>query len=170
MEGARRAVAADLAALVSLVEAEHAELAAQRGGALWVAHAAQATTERLLAALRASDALVLAGTLDDVVLGVATARVIDAPGVGPIATLEDLYVEPEAREVGIGAALLDALVQWALTAGCVGVDSVVLPGNRAAKNFFEAHGLVARSITVHHRFTATDATVTDPPTMHRGAE
>lgn len=170
MEGARRAVAADLASLVSLVEAEHAELAAQRGGELWAAHSAPATAERLLAALRASDAVVLAGTIDDVVLGVATARVIVAPGVGPIATLEDLYVEPEAREVGIGAALLDALVQWALNAGCVGVDSVVLPGSRAAKNFFEAHGLIARSITVHRRFTASDTTETDPLTTHRSAE
>lgn len=170
MEGARRAVAADVAALVSLVEAEHAELAAQRGGALWVAHAAPASAERLLAALRASDAVVLAGTVDDVVLGVATARVIDAPGVGSIATLEDLYVEPEAREVGVGAALLNALVQWAIATGCVGVDSVVLPGNRAAKNFFEAHGLVARSITVHHRFAITAATMTGSPATPRSAE
>ena len=89
---------------------------------------------------------------------------------GRAAFLEDLYVEPEAREVGIGAALLDVLVQWALNAGCVGVDSVVLPGNRAAKNFFEAHGLIARSITVHRRFTASDTTEADPRTTHRSAQ
>jgi GNAT superfamily N-acetyltransferase len=152
MEGARRATAADVATLVALVEAEHRELAAQRGGALWVAHAPAATTERLEAALRRTDALVLAGTIDDVVLGASVAQVIDAPGVGAVATLVDLYVDPEAREVGIGAALLDETKRWARSQGCVGVDSTVLPGSRSAKNFFEAHGLVARAITVHHRF------------------
>jgi GNAT superfamily N-acetyltransferase len=156
MEGARRAIAADVATLVALVEAEHAELAIQRGGALWVAHAPAATVERLDAALHAPDAVVVAGTFDDVVLGVASARVIVAPGVGSVATLEDLYVDPEAREVGIGAALLDEVMCWAQAVGCVGIDSSVLPGSRAAKNFFEAHGLVARAITVHHRFATEE--------------
>lgn len=162
MEGARRATAADVAILVALIEAEHVELAAQRGGALWVAHAPVATTERLDIAMRRADALVLAGTIDDVVLGVAVAQVIDAPGVGPVATLVDLYVDPDAREVGIGASLLDETMRWARAQGCVGVDSTVLPGSRAAKNFFEAHGLVARAITVHHRFDAAAAAGHEP--------
>ncbi len=157
MEGARRAVASEVATLVWLIRAEHAELADQRGGALWVAHAAAASTERITAALHDPETLVLVGTIDDVVLGIATARVVDAPGVGNVATLEDLFVDSEAREVGVGAALLDEVKRWALDAGCVGVDSVVLPGSRAAKNFFEAHGLVARAITVHHRFAVEAA-------------
>ena len=36
------------------------------------------------------------------------------------------------------------------------MDSLALPGDRATKNFFETHGLVARAITVHRRLT-------DPP-------
>ncbi len=151
MEAARRATPADVDALAALVAAEHHELAPQRGGAMWIANAPTATPERLLAALADTRALVLAGSIDDVVLGVAIARVVDARGVGAVAMIEDLFVDAEAREVGIGAALIAEVVTWARGIGCVGVDATVLPGNRAAKNFFEAHGLVARAITVHRR-------------------
>lgn len=151
MEAARRATPADVDALAALVTAEHHELAPQRGGALWVAAAPPASPERLLAALADPRALVLAGTIDDVVLGVAIARVVHAPGVGAVAIIDDLFVDTEAREVGIGAALIAEVVTWARDIGCVGVDATVLPGNRPAKNFFEAHGLVARAITVHRR-------------------
>ena len=155
MEAARRATPADVDALAALVTAEHLELAPQRGGALWIASAPAATPERLLAALADTHALVLAGTIDDVVLGVAITRVVNARGVGAVAMIDDLFVDAEAREVGIGAALIAEVVTWARDIGCVGVDATVLPGNRAAKNFFEAHGLVARAITVHRRVDAS---------------
>lgn len=149
MEGARRARPDDLASLAALARDAHDELAPVRGGAMWVAHAAAATQERLAADAADPRALVLAGTYDEVVLGVCTARLVEAPGHGTCATIGDLYVHPQAREVGIGAALVDAVVAWATDAGCVGVDATVLPGAREAKNFFEAHGLVARAIVVH---------------------
>ncbi len=155
MEAARRATPADVDVLAALVTAEHDELAQQRGGALWVAHAAAASPERLLAALADARALVLAGTIDGVVLGVATARVVHASGVGAVAMIDDFFVDADAREVGIGAALIAEVVTWSRDLGCVGVDATVLPGNRAAKNFFEAHGLVARAITVHRRVDAS---------------
>jgi len=45
--------------------------------------------------------------------------------------------------------LLDYVIEWATERHCVGVDSLVLPGNRETKNFFESFGLVARAIVVH---------------------
>jgi hypothetical protein len=42
-----------------------------------------------------------------------------------------------------------AIVESAEEAGCFGLDALVLPGNRATKNFFEASGLTARAIVVH---------------------
>lgn len=157
MERARRARPEDLDALAQLLVDEHAELGAARGGPLWVAHAPAPTHGRLAAALHDPRALVLAATFDDVVLGVATARLVEAPGCGTVATIEDCYVDPHAREVGLGAALIDAVVAWAREHSCCGVDSTVLPGNREAKNFFEAHGLVARAIVVHRALTDGDA-------------
>jgi GNAT superfamily N-acetyltransferase len=66
-----------------------------------------------------------------------------------LAAVSDLFVDPEARGVGVGEALMDDLVAWARARGCIGVDAMVLPGNRETKNFFETFGLTARAIVVH---------------------
>lgn len=94
---------------------------------------------------------VLLGLIDDVPFGFAQAHIQPVADLGDVAVVDDLYVEPPAREVGVGECLMDALLEWAAGAGCVGVDAVVLPGNRAGKNFFERYGLVARAIRVHRR-------------------
>jgi GNAT superfamily N-acetyltransferase len=60
-----------------------------------------------------------------------------------------LYVEPDAREVGVGSSLIEDAIAWAQQHGCRGIDATVLPGNRDGKNFFEMHGLVARAIRIH---------------------
>ena len=51
--------------------------------------------------------------------------------------------------MGVGRALLDALVTWFAAAGCRGVDVTALPGDRATKNLLEASGFKARLITMH---------------------
>jgi hypothetical protein len=45
--------------------------------------------------------------------------------------------------------MMQALVDWCTERGCMGVDSLALPGDRHTKNFFESFGLVARAIVVH---------------------
>jgi hypothetical protein len=49
---------------------------------------------------------------------------------------------------------MNGIVEWCTARGCVGVDGLALPGNRATKNFFETFGLVARAIVVHRRLDA----------------
>ena len=66
-----------------------------------------------------------------------------------LAVIEALYVEPDARAVGVGEALIDVVEEWAKARGCSGLDALVLPGMRDSKNFFEAFGLTARAIVVH---------------------
>ena len=99
--------------------------------------------------LGTDDVAVLAGTYDEIVVGYARIERRPLADGTALAVLTDIFVEPEARGVGIGEALLDAAIAWARQAGCRGIDSVALPGMRATKNFFEAAGLVARAITVH---------------------
>lgn len=81
--------------------------------------------------------------LGGVPVGVAIMRV-----VGAVAVLEALFTEPSARGVGVGHALMEAVTTTARERGCVRVDGVALPGDRHTKNFFEAHGLVARALIV----------------------
>lgn len=92
--------------------------------------------------------VVLLGCLGDVPVGYATAWLVDAEG-GPQAEIGVLFVEADARSVGVGQALVQALLEWARLHRCRGIGSVALPGDRDTKNFFEAAGLVARLIAVH---------------------
>ena len=65
------------------------------------------------------------------------------------ATIEEIFVLPEARSVGVGEAIIEALLADATERGAVAIQSMALPGDRATKNFFESQGMVARSILVH---------------------
>ncbi len=89
-------------------------------------------------------------------VGYAVGRVEVLRDGGRLAVVDELYVEPDAREVAVGEALMDDLLEWATAQGCFGIDALALPGNRATKNFFERYGLTARAIVVHKRL-GTDA-------------
>jgi len=142
VEGARPAAPADLAVLRDLARAAVAELAAQRGGPELLAETGD-PVGRLEAALSDPDSHLVAGTVDAVPVGVALAR-----ASGEVGRVELAYVDPEARGVGVGAAMLDELRRWLAGRGCRSLDAVALPGNRAAKQFFEGAGMVARLIVM----------------------
>lgn len=91
---------------------------------------------------------VLVGTVDETVVGLAIGH-IDAVGETSLGVVDGCYVEPEARGVGVGRALLDDLVAWFTAAGCRGVDVTALPGDRETKNFLEGSGFKARLLTMH---------------------
>jgi GNAT superfamily N-acetyltransferase len=95
------------------------------------------------------DHCVLVGTLDGTVMGYGIAHVEVLHDGGRLGVVDDLYTEPECRELGIGELTMQALVDWCAAQGCFGVDSLALPGDRHTKNFFESFGLVARAIIVH---------------------
>jgi GNAT superfamily N-acetyltransferase len=92
--------------------------------------------------------LSLVGTIGPVVVGALRAVVdVDPDGVRTC-TITFLGVEPAARGVGVGRALLTSAREWATTQGASALDSSALPGDRSTKNFFEAHWMVARLIIV----------------------
>lgn len=151
MEGVRPAGPDDLPRLTILARQVIAELADQKGGIVWRRHAArpEPVEDSLVADLDDPDTLVLVGTIDQTVIGYAVTTVEDVADAGRLAVVRDLYVEPGARGVGVGAAMMDAVLASARERGCIGVDALALPGSRATKNFFEGFGLVARAIVVH---------------------
>ena len=59
-----------------------------------------------------------------------------------------LYVQPEARGVGIGSAMMEVAVAAVKQRGGQRLNAATLPGDRSTKNLFERHGLVAQMITV----------------------
>jgi ribosomal protein S18 acetylase RimI-like enzyme len=154
----REATAADEAELGRIARLAIDELAPSRGGSVW----ARREGAWLAAVGQNGDRptpwdidVVLVGTLDGLVVG-AAALEVQPLGDALLAVLRGIYVEQEARELGVGERLMEEVLGRAAAAGCEGVDSFVLPGNRDAKNFFEAHGLVARGIVVHHRLPGRD--------------
>lgn len=146
-EGVRLAVAGDRPVLEELHRLATAELREERGGELW----ARQTDRDAGPQLDQPGTSSWVGTIDDVVVGYAIARLEPFADGGTLAVLTDVYVLPDARGVGVGELLLDAAIAWAEANGCVGIDSIALPGMRASKNFFESAGLVARAITTHRR-------------------
>ena len=92
--------------------------------------------------------------VDGTVVGYALARGERLADGGLLGMVDDLYVDPGARERGHRrGADGPRCSPGAGTQGCFGVDSLALPGDRATKNFFESFGLVARAIVVHKPFT-----------------
>lgn len=62
--------------------------------------------------------------------------------------IERIHVEEDAREVGLGDALMRTLVATVSRRGGIRIGSSAQPGDRSLKNLFERHGLVARTILV----------------------
>lgn len=155
MESVRTATAADLTTVTSLVDEFIAEQRGLRGGVVWAAlEAPRLSAESIASMLDDSlspkpSHLVLLGYLDDTAVGVAVVAFQPVVTGETLAVIRVIHVHPDAREVGVGSLLIESVVDAAVNAGCSGVDATVLPGNRSAKNFFEAHGLVARAISVH---------------------
>jgi len=141
----------DKDSLVALARDAVALQREKRGGVLWTRTSARAVDPEgsLADDQQRDDTRVLVGTIDGVPLGYAVAHIDVLHDGGRLAVVTDLYVDPEARGVGIGEALMNDLLGWATGEACFGIDSEALPGDRHTKNFFESFGLVARSLTVH---------------------
>jgi GNAT superfamily N-acetyltransferase len=148
---ARRATPADLPELQRLHHLAREHVGAERGGAVLLGREVRPAPveESLQADLAAPDGVVLLGCLGPEPVGLAIARLETLHDGSRLAQVGELFVESDARDVGVGAALMHELIRWATEQGCDGIGSVVLPGDRASKNFFESFGLVARAIAVH---------------------
>ncbi len=85
--------------------------------------------------------------IDRTVMGYLLAR-LSSTAIGEIATIEQIFVTKDARNLGIGDALISATVEWAKGLKIVALDALALPGDRETKNLYERAGLVARLITV----------------------
>jgi aminoglycoside 6'-N-acetyltransferase I len=86
-----------------------------------------------LASLLSDDeSAVFLAWLDGRAVGVATVTTTRGIELGLSAELEDLYVLPEVRGQGVGAALIEAVKCWCRSRGCTLVAVVVTPEGETA--------------------------------------
>jgi ribosomal protein S18 acetylase RimI-like enzyme len=151
MEGSRPATAEDLSRIAELAELARQELVPMKGGALWSAREAVAEPfdDAYGALIDRDDALVVVGTVDETVVGFGVLTLERLRTGETLGVISDLFVEPDAREVGVGEAMADDLVAFCATRGCTGIDALALPGHRTTKNFFEGFGFTARALVMH---------------------
>jgi GNAT superfamily N-acetyltransferase len=151
VEGARRADAGDLARLEVLARQAREETILTRGGSIFVASARANGRPDLAQALADLGRGVWSGTIDGVVVGYAAVHDEEMSDGSRVGVIDDLFVEPEARGVGVGEALMEQVLGWCGSRGCSGIDATALPGDRATKNFFEESGFTARLLIMHRR-------------------
>lgn len=129
----------DIAEVTALEAEARAALLEQRGGVALLGE---------LALAEWADAVGRAwvGTIDDVVVGY-----LELELRAPVAAVRQVYVHPEARELGLGDELLANAMEAGRAAGCTVLEGTALPGDRDTKNLYERAGVVARKITVSKR-------------------
>jgi GNAT superfamily N-acetyltransferase len=149
--GSRVATETDLIVVTALCELGMAELRPLRGGAVWSQWEARTSPyhESIRATAEDPTALLLVGTIDEAVVAYAAVVATTLHDRSMVGNLTDLYVMSEARGVGVGEALMEDIAAWCRERGCIGIDSIALPGDRETKNFFESYGLLARALRVH---------------------
>jgi GNAT superfamily N-acetyltransferase len=143
-EQVRPATAGDHVALAELERLARAAVLEQRGGPQLLDE--QPAVVDWAARIADDDGDVFVGTLDEVVVGYLELRY-----AGAVAVVRQAYVEPEARELGLGDDMLLAAMDAARRRGCTAVEGTALPGDRSTKNLYERAGITARKITVWKR-------------------
>ncbi|MFM8651556.1 MAG: N-acetyltransferase family protein [Acidimicrobiaceae bacterium] len=81
--------------------------------------------------------------VDETVMGYLVAKLGQTKS-GMIATIEQVFVTKDARNIGIGDALVSATIAWAKSESLVALVGFSLPRDRETKKNLERSGLVAR--------------------------
>ncbi len=150
---ARRASVADIDYVVDLYRKLEAEMVAIHP--MWPRADGldEPVEQSLLGLLRDPSARIYLGKVDGYPFGFIYGRIkqlLAHEGDTCVVSIRLVFVEEEARGVGVGEMMRDALMEDFRDLGHHLFDAHVLPGHRLAKNFFEAGGFSARSIVMHH--------------------
>ena len=83
-------------------------------------------------------------------IGYAAARLAGPTDVRPVvrADLESIFVVPDRRGVGAGAALVAQFVRWAQARGAGELTVTAYAANERAVAFYARHGFVSRSVVM----------------------
>jgi GNAT superfamily N-acetyltransferase len=130
---------------LGLLEREaRAALVGQRGGERWLIEHPEVGAAW---PKRCTTAEVWVAHIERVVVGYLVATL----GSDRILRVDQVWVTPEARELGFGDGMLAAAIAAAVERGAEAVEGQALPGDRHTKNLYERAGIVARLITTYKR-------------------
>jgi L-amino acid N-acyltransferase YncA len=150
--GQRPATRDDLERIVELYGPAEVEQVALREFWQYADALAEPTLGSLETITDDPNAHLVVGTIDDVIFGFAYGTIdplLPQAGGELIGVVRMIYTEAEARMVGVGAAMLEGIMDWFRSHEVARFDAIVSPGHRLAKNFFEAAGFKARRITMY---------------------
>lgn len=128
----RRATPHDAARLAELLHAFNTEFDTETPGVEVIA-------ERLRTLLGGTSTFAVLGGVPAVGLALVTLR----PNVwseGPVALLDEMYVEPARRGGGVGGAVLRHMVEICRELGVAAIEINVDESDAAAMRFYERHG------------------------------
>ena len=149
---ARPASTDDIPVLTGLYRALESEMVSLHG--MWPrADGLDEPVEQSLEALLEDpEAKAYIGEIDDYPLGfiIGRSEPLNTHEAARVAAIRFVFVDEDARAVGLGEAMRDLLMEDFRAEGHTLFDAHVLPGHRLAKNFFEAGGFSARTIVMHH--------------------
>lgn len=106
---------------------------------------------QLLGLLDGDDCAVFLAWLGEEAVGVATVTTSNGIELGLSAEMEDLYVLPTARGLGVGAALVETVKSWCRSRGCSLVSVIVTPEGQAAHDlvsYYRRRGFVETGRTI----------------------
>jgi aminoglycoside 6'-N-acetyltransferase I len=110
---------------------------------------------QLLGLLQDAESAVFLAWYEGRAVGVATVTTTEGIELALSAEMEDLYVLPEARQRGVGRALIEAVAGWCRRQGCSLVSVIVTPEGQAAHNligYYRSRGFqeTGRTVLFYH--------------------
>ncbi len=140
----RRAEPSDAAELQLLESRARAGIDGQRGAARLLDES-PAIGDGWTDAIASPGWWIAVAVIDDVIVGYLA---MEIPGRDRAAVVTQVWVEPDARGLGFGDALLAQAIDAARAAGATVIEATALPGDRETKNLYERAGVTARKIIV----------------------
>ena len=104
---------------------------------------------------RPQHAVALVAVRDGTLIGMCSAQILVSTAEGgEVALVEDVVVDAGQRGNGVGAALLDALDEWAQRRGLSRLQLLADRGNAQALDFYRRRGWLPTQLSAWRRFVA----------------
>tara|TARA_B100000686_G_scaffold270903_1_gene287410 strand:- start:245 stop:709 length:465 start_codon:yes stop_codon:yes gene_type:complete len=148
-DSARLAVDEDLSSFMHLHSLSRLGIEGHKGSDLWIERKSlNSKSEDLFTQLLSNERYgCILGLYENCPFGFLIAELTELYGKTSV-DIHEVFVEADARKVGIGESMMECLIEWAKERSAKSITSRALPGDRELKNYFERYKLTARLIEV----------------------